>query len=111
MLSFQRRVVAALLSPIDAAHRPAAHAWVDGALRGMPEHLRLGVAADTVLLGTWARATHPRGLAEADLRALISRWETNPLAPVRQYARLLGSLALFAEHELGGEPEPAGATP
>ena len=107
MLSFRRRAIAALLTSIDAAHRPAAQAWVDGALADMPEHLKLGVAADSVLLSAWARVKHPAGATDAELLELLASWETSRLPPVRQYSRLLGSLVLFAEYELVPELEPA----
>jgi hypothetical protein len=60
----------------------------------MPEHLRLGVLAETIALGAWAKV---RG---ADDDALIASFESSPLWPVRQYVRLLRGLVIFAEQEL-----------
>ena len=71
----------------------------------MPEHLKIGVAADSVLLSVWARAKHPFDLTDEALLDLLEGWETSRLAPVRQYARLLGSLVIFAENEF---PEDGG---
>ena len=100
MLSFRRRVVAALLTRVEPERRTAAQAYVDGALAVMPEHLKLGVAADSVLLSVWAHAAHPFGtLTDEALLDLVDGWERSRIAPVRQYARLLGSLVIFAQNE------------
>src|SRR5688500_17588951 len=98
MLGFERRVVAALTAVSDPDLRAAVAGWVDDTLRDMPEHLRLGVLAESIGLGLWAKA---RG---ADDHALIDSFEASPLWPVRQYVRLLKGLVLFAEHELSGAP-------
>src|SRR6516164_7837000 len=99
MLSFRRRVVAALLTRVEPERRTAAQAYVDGALAVMPEHLKLGVAADSVLLSVWAHAVHPFDLTDEALLDLVDGWERSRIAPVRQYARLLGSLVIFAQNE------------
>ena len=110
MLSFRRRVVAALLTTVEPQHRPAAKAYVEGALDAMPDHLKLGVAADSLLLSAWARARAGRGpLTDDDLKALITQWDSSRIPPVRQYARLLGSLVLFAQNEATGADEVAAA--
>jgi hypothetical protein len=94
MLGFERRMVAALTTTSDPTVRAGVEAWVDGSLRDMPEHLRFGVAAESVALGLWARV---RG---ADDPALLRSFESSPVWPVRQYVRLLRSLVLFAENEV-----------
>ncbi|MBS1847468.1 MAG: hypothetical protein JST73_04260, partial [Actinobacteria bacterium] len=46
------------------------------------------------------RATHGGRIPPAsELRALVGAWESNPLTPIRQYARLVSSLVLFADQE------------
>lgn len=100
MLGFERRVVAALTTSPDPVVRAGVEAWVDDTLRDMPEHLRLGVVAESVGLGMWAR------VRPADDAALVRSFERSPLWPVRQYVRLLHGLVLFAEQELA----PAGAS-
>jgi len=99
MLGFERRVVAALTDAADPRVRAGVEAWVETSLRDMPDHLRLGVWVESVLLGVWARVA-----ARDDDAALLRSLQASPLWPVRQYVRLLRSLVLFAEHEL----EPAG---
>jgi hypothetical protein len=95
VLAFERQVVGHLMSTTDPARRAAVEAYVDGTLRSMPEHLRAGVAAESVLLGAWARLRRRRG-GELDLDAL----DGSPVDVVRQYVRLLRGLVLFAESEL-----------
>ncbi|MEN3272113.1 MAG: hypothetical protein V7636_874 [Actinomycetota bacterium] len=94
MLGFERRMVAALTTTPDVAVRAGVEGWVDDTLRDMPEHLRLGVVAQSVALGLWARV---RGTDDA---SLVGSFERSPLWPVRAYVRLLRSLVLYAEHEL-----------
>ena len=98
MLGFERRIVAALTTVPDPALRAGVASWVDDTLRDMPEHLRLGVLAESIGLGLWARL---RGTDDA---ALIDSFEASPLWPVRQYVRLLKGLVIFAEHELADAP-------
>ena len=101
MLRFEREVVRSLVTSPDDQLRATIEDYVDGALRAMPEYLRGGVAAGTVVLGTWARVLGRRGGSDpAALVELVDRWEESPLGPVRQYVRLLRSLVLFAECEL-----------
>lgn len=100
MPSFRNRVVDALLAPLDPLQRGRAEAFVEGSLADLPQHLRLGIFADSVLLEIVTRATHGGRIPdEATLRGLVERWEANPLTPIRQYARLLSSLVLFADVE------------
>jgi hypothetical protein len=98
MLGFERRMVAALTTTSDPARRAGIEGWVDASLRDMPEHLRAGVAAESIGLGLWASLRSLRSVA--DDHALLGSFERSPLWPVRQYVRLLRSLVLFAENEL-----------
>jgi hypothetical protein len=97
MLWLERRLVDALPSTADPAGREAVSSFVETSLRAMPEHLRLGVAGESVLLSAWVRATGRGG--DAALREEFARWETSRIGLLRQYARLIGSLVLFAEQE------------
>ena len=108
MLWFEREVVAALIDPrLDEPTRRAVTDYVDRTLRSMPEHLRAGVAAESLVFGAWSRVEHAAGRLDRDrVRARLERWRRSPLDPIRQYVRLLESLVLFAEHEL----EPVSAS-
>lgn len=112
MLPFERRVVACLTRTSDPERRTAIAAYVSDSLAAMPEHLRAGVATSSVGLGTWVRL---RGGTRDDarLRNHLAAWEAHPVDVVRQYVRLMHSLVLFAEIELGdgaNVPNPAVAT-
>ena len=102
MLWFEREVVATLVSPsLDNPQRSAVEAYVDESLRAMPEHLRAGVAAESLLFGAWPRVL--RALGRLDRHALdakVEHWKASRFDLIRQYVRLLQSLVLFAEHEL-----------
>jgi hypothetical protein len=114
MTSFQRRVVHALLDPVEPAARPAVQAFVETSLGDMPHHLRLGIDLDSILLEALTRATHGGRIPDDEaLRDQVVRWESNPLTPIRQYARLLSSLVLFGDQEnRPAEPiEPAESAP
>jgi hypothetical protein len=109
MLRFEREVVRSLLTSSDGEVRSAVEEYVDGCLRTMPEYLRAGVAAESVVLGAWASLSGGRA---RDPRALVRRldaWEEGPIGVVRQYVRLLKSLVLFAECELAPAPAPSPA--
>lgn len=95
MLGFERRMVAALTTAPDPALRAGVALWVGSSLGEMPEWLRLGVVAESVGLGLWARVR-----PSLDDAALLRSFESSPLWPVRQYVRLLRSLVIFAEQEL-----------
>ena len=95
MLGFERKVVDALSTTTDPEARAAVVAWVDGSLRVMPEVLRFGVAVGSLVLGSWAAVAHLDG------DRLIGALERSPLPPVRQHLRLLRSLVLFGDLELG----------
>ena len=102
MLWFEREVVATLVSPtLDDQQRSAVEAYVDDSLRSMPEHLRAGVAAESLAFGTWTRLQDLLGSYDrGSMNARLERWKASRFDPVRQYVRLLQSLVLFAEHEL-----------
>jgi len=102
VLWFERQVVGALMSPsLDDPARAGIEAYVDQTLRSMPEHLRAGVAAESILFGAGPRLAHllGRGRAAA-IERRIERWQTSRIDVLRQYVRLLESLVLFAENEL-----------
>jgi hypothetical protein len=107
MLPFERRVVTTLARDVDPARRPEVIAYVDAALRSMPEYLRAGVAAESVALGAWSALRHrdnnDGGDEDTALLAWLERLEASPLDPIRQYVRLLSSLVLFAREELAPE--------
>ncbi len=95
MLRFERDVVEALSITTDPRRRAQVETWVDTSLSAMPELLRAGVIVGSIVLGTWARVTGTRGAA------LVRALERSPLPPVRQHLRLLRSLVLFGDLELG----------
>jgi hypothetical protein len=102
VLWFERQVVGTLMSPtLDAGARSAVESYVATTLHSMPEHLRAGVAAESIVLGGWSWLEHRIGrLDERRIRMRVARWKTSNIDPVRQYVRLLNSLVLFAENEL-----------
>ena len=100
MLWFERQVVDTLGS-VDGDRRADVEAYVDGALRVMPESIRVGVIAETLVLGSWPRLQHAFGRFDPkSLEPRIARWEASPIAPIRQYVRALRALVLFAECEM-----------
>ncbi len=108
MLWFEREVVSALVSPtIDHRWRSEIESYVDSSLSSMPDHLRLGVAAESLLFGAWPRLQHASGRHRRDsIQRRIERWKASRFDPIRQYVRLLESLVLFAENELVPEARP-----
>ncbi|HYV60888.1 MAG TPA: hypothetical protein VFA62_12525 [Acidimicrobiia bacterium] len=102
MLWLEREVVASLVSPdLGEEQRAAVERYVDESLQSMPEHLRVGVAAESFLFGAWPRLQE--ALGRYDRRSMdtrVERWKASRFDPVRQYVRLIQSLVLFAEHEL-----------
>jgi hypothetical protein len=102
VLWFERQVVSTLMDQkLDAATRAAVEAYVDDTLRAMPEHLRIGVALESVVFGAVPFAGHLLGRDDpVAISRRIERWKTSHLDPLRQYVRLLHSLVLFAENEL-----------
>ena len=111
MLWFERQVVSTLMSPnLDAGTRSAVEAYVSTTLHSMPEHLRAGVAAETLVLGGRSWLEHRLGRFDPRrLPARIDRWRTSKIDPIRQYVRLLHSLVLFAENEFA--PDAGGGDP
>jgi len=102
VLWFERQVVRTLMSPtLDAGARSAIESYVAATLHSMPEHLRAGVAAESIVLGgrSWLEARAGR-LDDRRVQTRVARWKNSKLDPVRQYVRLLESLVLFAENEL-----------
>lgn len=94
MLGLEREVVASLLTVSEPDVRARVESWVDGSLRTMPEHLRAGVAVQSLVFGAAFRLLRIRG------DRAVSLLERSPLMPMRQYVRLLRSLVLFGEQEL-----------
>lgn len=92
MLGFERRVVAALVDGVDADVRAGIERWVEESLDDLPDHVRLGIRAQSVVLGVWYR-TRPDDV-------LVDRLQASPLLPVRGYVRAVRSLVLMAQHEL-----------
>jgi hypothetical protein len=93
MLAFERRVVAALTDATAPRDRAAVDEWVGGVLADMPEPLRAGVLAESVLLAAVARLA-------PDVGGLLDRLDRSPIGVLRQYPRLFRSLVLFGELEL-----------
>jgi hypothetical protein len=92
MLSFERRVVAALGSrPEDGA----VEAFVDGSLRAMPEILRFGLWGESLALSMLDAVLPAHSLADR-----LDRWEESRISFLRQYVHAFRSLVLFAENEL-----------
>jgi hypothetical protein len=102
VLWFERQLVRSLVRPgLDPGTRARVEEYVDGTLRSMPEHLRAGVVAESVLFGAPSVFARITGRYDAEhLRDKVDGWRSSHLDPVRQYVRLLESLVLFAEHEL-----------
>ena len=102
VLWFERRVVDALMAPsLPPDARALVMSYVDETLHVMPEHLRLGVAGESVLFGSVPWLAHALGRGDdTAIGRRIERWSTSRFDPLRQYVRLFHSLVLFAEHEL-----------
>jgi hypothetical protein len=104
MLWFEREVVRALTESPDQPLRSSVEAFVDGTLRDWPEHLRLGVAGESVLLGGYVAVLRRTGrLARDDREALanlLESWEHHPIGLVRSYVKAMRSLVIMAENEL-----------
>lgn len=104
MLWFEREVVGVLTASDDRQVRSSVEAFVDGSLGDMPEHLRAGVAGESLVLGAYVVALRALGRLPAGertaLRDHLDAWEASRIGVVRQYVRLMKSLVVFAEHEL-----------
>jgi hypothetical protein len=99
MLDFERELAAALTKTPDPAVRAGVASFVEGSLDTMPEFLRLGVLAESVAFGTFARIVR-LVRRHAGLDTVIGMLERSPVSLVRQYVRLFRSLVLLAEEEL-----------
>jgi hypothetical protein len=110
MLWFEREVVGALTESPDQPLRSSVESFVDGSLRDMPEHLRAGLAGESLLLGTYVAGLRRLGRLPAGdpaaLTALLESWETSRIGVLRLYVRAMRSLVLLAENELA--PQGAG---
>lgn len=100
MLSFEHRVVGALLGSDDPGRRAAVTQHVDRALGAMPEVIRLGIAGESVLLGAVAGVR--RAVRRTSPDEELAWLEDHPVGLVRQWVRALRSLVLFAEQEMLG---------
>ena len=98
MLGFERDVVAAMTQTSDAALRARVEIWVADVLADMPDHLRLGVLAESLLFAAYARARRT-GVAP-----LLGSLDHSRIGLLRQYPRLFRSLVLFGELELAAPP-------
>jgi hypothetical protein len=107
MLRFEREVVTALGSAPDPATQGAVEAFVDRTLRTMPELVRLGVLAETLLLGTYVGLLTFTGRLDgsADLRVRLDSWESSKIQYLRQYVHLFRSMVVFAECELAPDAD------
>ena len=74
--------------------------FVDTSFAAMPQHLRLGVVGESLLLGGYVFVRAAGRPSDADILAAMNAWERNPIGVIRQYARLLTSLVVFAQQEL-----------
>lgn len=109
MLRFEREVITALGSAPDPPTQGAVEAFVDKTLRTMPEIVRLGTFAESVLLGAYIDFLTLAGRLDgpADLRIRLDRWETSRIQYLRQYVHMFRSLVVFAECELAPDPAEA----
>jgi hypothetical protein len=98
--AFERRVVAALADTSDPASLAPVQAWVDASLADMPELLRLGVRAESLLAAVLTR------VGNGSLDEALARMARSPIGLLRQYVRLFRSLVLFAQLE--AEPDHCG---
>jgi hypothetical protein len=99
MFWLEGRVVTALAGDDDVRTGGAITEYVSSTLAAMPRHLRLGVVGESILLGAYVRMRHGLDPSRAAILASIDRWEHNPIGVIRQYARLLTSLVIFAQQE------------
>ncbi len=100
MLWLERRVVTALAGPDDQRTGGAITEFVDTSFAAMPQHLRLGVVGESLVLGAFVILRYAPKASDADIVAAMASWEHNPIGVIRQYARLLTSLVTFAQQEL-----------
>jgi hypothetical protein len=106
MLWLERQVVASLSADIDPRRRRAVEAYVDGVLHAMPEHLRIGVVGESLVLGTIEWLARKLG-SRRSFAERIDGWEHSRIGVIRQYVRLFSSLVIFANEELPPDEEAA----
>ena len=98
MLSYERRVITALLTSSDPAEERSISSYVGSSLAAMPEILRFGIAAISVALGAWSALRRLVGAGRSG-PAEVAWLEAHPVGLVRQWVRALRSLVMFAEQE------------
>ena len=97
MLWLERRVVDALAGDDDDRTGGAISEFVSTSLAAMPQHLRLGVAAESVGLGAYVALRYLGRPGPDQIRDALGSFERNPIGLIRQYPRLLSSLVIFAQ--------------
>jgi len=100
MFWLEGRVVAALAGPDDARTGGAITDFVETTLAAMPQHLRFGVALESLGLGVMTRVRYGGDPDDEQIRNAIESWERFPIGLVQLYPRLFASLVLFAQQEL-----------
>jgi hypothetical protein len=105
VLWIEREIVGTLIDPtLDDRARAAVEGYVDEMLRLMPEHLRLGVAGESMLFGAGPWLANRLGRFDrSTISRRIGQWQNSRIDVLRQYVRLLHGLVLFAEHELASD--------
>jgi hypothetical protein len=103
VLPVERTVVDALLADAPDDHRRAVHDYVGRALQSMPEHLRLGVVAESLLLTVMIVVRGGNLHDDGAVHAELERWRRNRIGVIRQYVRMFHSLVTFADLELEDE--------
>ena len=99
MLWFERQVVAALSRDEVPAVQSSIESYVDGALGALPELIRAGVVAGSLTLGAWAKIDGVLHRSDTQAGVRLGPLESSPIAPVRQYVRLLRTLVIVAKYE------------
>ena len=61
--------------------------------------LRESILGESILLGSYVRLRRGLHPSPAAILAAIDQWERHPVGVIRQYARLLSSLVIFAQQE------------
>jgi hypothetical protein len=105
MFWLEGRVVSALAGDDDHRTGGAITDYVASTLAAMPQHLRLGVALESVGLGAWTRIRYGSDPDDATMHRAIASWERAPIGLVQLYPRLLSSLVIFAQQELAQADE------
>lgn len=99
MLRVEHDVIHAILGPADPEHASRVEDWVGGSLDDMPELLRLGVAAESLLVASWRRLRPAQPLTD-----ILAVMERSPISLLQQYPRLFRSLVLFGDLESAPSP-------